>query len=320
MSDLEQEFAEAFAEKIGAQGQPEPQEVPQEPVAAPEAPQEVQPEVQAEGEDGRLRDPETGQFTTQEEYDRKYGGGRFATPEELDADWQEKNSRIGSMANELGTLRAEKAQYEAYLQQLQAQQNQQRQLQAMPNLDEDPAGFTQAALRAGDLNAYRLGLARWADEEPGQALIFHSEVQQGWLQAQVAQREQAQVMQQSTTTAAWNQVRASNPDFDLHKDKFEAVLELVPDLAPRVSQGSAEEKVRAMEAILYVARGMQAQAAPAPQPQAAPGQHPLAQRVAATVAPPANGGAPQGEQLPPHLRAQAELRALWDAGELDMSR
>jgi hypothetical protein len=233
--------------------------------------QEVAPEQQPEPQqqeptgDNRLRDPDTGQFTTEEALQRKYAG-RFDTPEELEHNFLDLNSKVGSMANELG-------QWRAYWEQQQAQQQQSQFVPA----DEDELyeyespqlhQAAESARYANNPQAYEKVMDAWYANDAKSAARYEQSlaieaVNQNW-QQQIAPALQPlhQQYQQQTLAAAHLGVRQRyGQEFDqvMNSPAVEQAGQLAPALVHQLANAqTVQEKAGAIEAIYHLARGLSA--------------------------------------------------------------
>jgi hypothetical protein len=276
----------------------EPQEAP------PEQPQEVAGVDPAQPQepvlDGRLRDPDTGQFTTEEALQRKYAG-RFDSPEELEENFLDLNSKVGSMANELG-------QWRAYWEQQQAQQQQSQFVPA----DEDELyeyespqlhQAAESARYANNPQAYEKVMDAWYANDAKSAARYEQAlaieaVNQNW-QQQIAPALQPlhQQYQQQQFNAAYLGARQQYQDFEqvMGSPSVDAVGKSYPWIVDQLKNAqTVEEKFSAIDAIYHLARGLNAGQPQQPQQFTQPTGPTQVNPAAAHVASPTS--IPQGGQ------------------------
>jgi hypothetical protein len=232
--------------------------------------QEVAPEQQPEPQqqeptgDNRLRDPDTGQFTTEEALQRKYAG-RFDTPEELEHNFLDLNSKVGSMANELG-------QWRAYWEQQQAQQQQSQFVPA----DEDELyeyespqlhQAAESARYANNPQAYEKVMDAWYANDAKSAARYEQALAIEAVQQQVAQQVAPaiaplhQQYQQQQFNAAYLGARQQYPDFEqvMGSPSVDAAGQRYPWIVDQLRNAqTVEEKFSAIDAIYHLARGLSA--------------------------------------------------------------
>lgn len=276
MDELEQEFAEA----LDGTGRDEPVAVQEQPT-----PQEL------EAEDGRLRNPETGQFETPGQRQERLYGGKYKSVEDLEAGYQNAEQKIGAMGNELGQWR-QWAEYQAQ-QQAQAQQAQQFDEEKLSQWDEysleKPFEAAQLALQQDNQILYERTMDNWYAEDPKSAARFERAVEIQWQQIQMAQRMQPLMAQQQEQAqlSAYMAVRQRHPDLDQFGDGIALAANVNKFLLPVLQHGTQQEKEQALETLYFMARGMTGlpQAQQPPPPSQASGQ-------------PATGLVQSGQQRP----------------------
>lgn len=305
MGDVESEFAQAFEQGGGA--------LPEPPAAGPAPAEPAAPPGGTIDPSGRLRDAETGAYTTPEKLERKWAD-RFDTPEEMEASWTDLNSKVGSMANEVGQWRQLGQMLQQQAAQQQARPVQPSELDAWDEAAlEDPRGTAMKALRTGNPELVERVMDTWYDQRPREAMHFEMELRLRHQEQQFEQRRsqelaphQAQLSQQSFAAAIF-QTKQQYPDFEettfgneqvlgeavriLGGDAFVRGLNETPD---------AGEKQRALVALYTVARGLNG---------GAPNPNPLASRLQATVAAP--GSIPTGTG---RSTASQSFHDLWEQG------
>jgi len=240
-----------------------------------------------EGEDAgdRRRDPDTGQFVTEEQY--QLLAGKFKTPDELEQAYTELESRLGEQGSELG-------QYRQWFQ----QQQQAQQQQAQPKLsdeyvdqlvEERPREVAMYARAQGDGVLFRRAMESLYETSPFEATELHAAILQE-RQQQMLQHALQPVQQQQMNYGlqqAWQGAQAKYQDLPQHADMMLQVAESQPAMLQQLESGSQQQREQVIEGLYLMARGMQAMGGqPAPQQagQPNPAQAALAQRVAATVA------------------------------------
>lgn len=208
---------------------------------------EAQPEVEAQ--DGPLRDPETGQFTTEE----KLYAGRYKTVEELERAVEEKEQFIQRQANDVGTLRQEMREL------LQAQQ---QPLPAQPSLpsnfedliDEDPAEAAERAYSAGDQEALGQVFRAWNEVYPGAPRLW---VQNKQLQEQIADVQQT--FGRTASESAYQAFARTHPDVDQHAESMSEIAQSYPFLTEQLKSGDAKAQTEVLD-FLYTKATAQTQA------------------------------------------------------------
>jgi hypothetical protein len=287
------EMLAAFDEHTPTGEQPDVQPAQE---AAPEEPGPQEPVL-----DGRLRDPETGQFATEEQIARKYAG-RFDSPEELEENFLDLNSKVGSMANELG-------QWRQYWEQQQAQQ---QQAQFVPDNEDELYEYespqlhqaAESARYANNPQAYEKVMDAWYANDAKSAARYEQAlaieaVNQNW-QQQIAPALQPlhQQYQQQTLAAAHLGVRQRyGQEFDqvMNSPAVEQAGQLAPALVQQLANAqSVQEKAGAIEAIYHLARGLGAGQPQQPQQFTQPTGPAQVNPAAAHVASPTS--IPQGGQ------------------------
>jgi hypothetical protein len=224
---------------------PEPDEAPE---AQPEAeagapaddaqqtlePPPEEPEKQPE----RRRDPETGQFLPNEPEQPFLG--TYRTREAAEAGIAEKDRYIEQ-------LRQEKAAYEAWYQQQQAEAQRPRTPANFDELlDENPAYAAQLAWQAGDQHAWQQAAQAWDEVAPGAPALFAQNQQlQGQMQ-QLAQQFQgvAQPVQeqraQQARVQAWQELSREIPAvMQMPDDEFLSAAQRNPGWAAVIDNDNA---------------------------------------------------------------------------------
>lgn len=183
------------------------------------------PEDTALEQDGRPRDPDTGQFLSAEEAERRQAeqaeqerlwAGKYRTPEELERAWHEREQLLGRQGNELGELRRQMADLAEALKRPPAPQ--------LGDIDslfaENPAKAAERAIAAQDAQAYDRVLREWSEIDPAQAEMYQTMKQveyRSWqAQQQIEQlsSEQETARYGSAMETAWQRLQAEIPDLD----------------------------------------------------------------------------------------------------------
>lgn len=320
--DLQQDFDDAANLILGRAGpgitveQPEPQ-----PDAQPE-PQGDVPEGGMVDAAGRLRDAETGAYTTEAALQRKYAD-RFDTPEELEQSWLDLNSKVGSMANEVGQWRQ---MGEALQQQLQ-QQNQPGYMSddELSQWDEyaveRPLEAAEKARQSGNQMLYERVMDTWYTEDPKAASRYETTVALTRYQQMQEERLgpalqplQDQYRQQSFSQAVLA-ARAQLPDFDTVIGNDQALQTASAILGgPAFIQGlnnaqTVDEKIGGLTLLYHVARSVGHNQVPTQPVAAQPTVDPAVNRIQATLASP--NVLPQGRTV---STAREALDDLWEQG------
>ena len=321
--DLDADFAEA-ADIILGRSDPQPEQPAQpEPDAEPADDGVDAPQGGVYDDNGRLRDAQTGSFTTAEALLEKYG---MASLDEFAMRYDENNRKVGSMANEVGDARRELDEWRKFGQQYQQQLQQPRpQMMSEEELNswdewtvEHPLEAAQRAMQSGDPMLYERTIDTWYAEDPKAASRFETTIalqrQQQMLEQQMRPMLgplQDQYQQQALGQAV-GQIKGMYPDFDqvvgnqgllqnavdyLGGDAFVKALNESP---------SAAEKAEGLNILYLVARGISntlGQQQPGPPPQN------IAGRIQGQLASPSQ--IPQGGNA---NTVQGALTDLWEQG------
>lgn len=302
------------------------------PAREPEAPVAVEPDDAGEApqggvydDNGRLRDAQTGSFTTAEALLEKYG---MSSLDEFAARYEDNNRKVGSMANEVGEARRELDEWRKFGQQYQQnlqQQPQQPRMMGEEELNawdeytvENPLEAAQRAMQSGDPMLYERTIDTWYAEDPKAATRFETTIALHRQQQQFEQqmKPMMQPLQDQYQNQALGQavgsVKGMYPDFDqvigneallqnavdyLGGDNFVKALNEAP---------SAQEKAEGLNILYLVARGISntvgQQQTPGP-----PAQN-IAGRIQGQLASPSQ--IPQGGTN----TVQGALTNLWEQG------
>lgn len=260
--ELEMEFAAALE---GTAPAPEPQEAP-EPEAAGD-------ERDMAYDDGRLRNPETGQFETAEQREERLYANKYRSVEDLERGYQNAEQQIGQLGNEVGQWRqwAEHQQQLAQQQQTQQVFDEERLSQWDEFASERPVEAAQMALQQQNQILYERTMDTWYAEDPKSAARFERAIEAQWQQAQYQQAVAPLMAQQNQQAqlSAYMAVRQRHPDIDQWADGISRAAQVNPYLLPVLQHGTPAEKEQALETMYYMARGMGS-----PPPGQANGQQP----------------------------------------------
>jgi hypothetical protein len=207
------------------------------------------PPEEAEEAPERLRDPETGQFTTEE---RLYAG-RYKTVDELERAVQEKQQFIDRQATELGTLRR--------------LDNIEQRLQpapppAQPSLphnfadlvDEDPATAAELAYAAGDQTALNAAVRSWDEIAPGAPRL--------WAQNKELSEKVDNLSNnfgQQTADQAYKEFARTHPDMDQYSGAMTEIAKQSPAVTRLLEQGDPATTTEVLD-FLYTKASSQVQA------------------------------------------------------------
>lgn len=334
MSDIEQEqqpanpdtldadFEQAANIILGREEPPAPEQQPEAEVLAPDG-GEV-PEGGVYDDNGRLRDAQTGSFTTAEALLEKYG---MSSLDEFAQRYDDNNRKVGSMANEVGEARRELDEWRRFGQQYQAslQQQPQQQMMSEEQLNswdeytvEHPLEAVQEALNRRDNALYERTIDTWYAEDPKAATRFETTMALQRQQQMIQQQMQPMIAplqaqhEQQALVQAVAQVKGMYPDFAdvtgneqllqnavdyLGGDAFVQALNEAP---------SAQEKAEGLNILYLVARGI-SNTVGQQQPPGPPAQN-VAGRIQGQLASP--GQIPQGGTN----TVQGALTNLWEQG------
>ena len=189
-------------------------EVSQETAEAPEEPSE------------RLRDPETGQFTTEE----KLYAGRYKSVEELERAVLEKQDFIDRQSNEIGMLRR--------LENLERQQAPAPQpQQSLPSnwetlLDEDPASAADIAYQRNDQEALNQAVRAWDEIAPGAPRLWAQNLE---LREKVDSL--SNTFGQQTADQAYKEFARTHPDMEQYAGAMAEIAKQSPSVTRLLEQG-----------------------------------------------------------------------------------
>lgn len=254
----------AWGEKPGAEMPLEAkEEVPAASVEVTRA--EVVAELEKEGEQPAQERPrdEKGRFVKQEEPEapeepaveetpQELLLGKFRSADELARAYQELESHVGSVRNELGELRALREEL--------SQVRERVERPSLPSnwddlLDENPARAAQAALDAGDRDRYDEAKRAWEMESPGAPQLFEQNMMLNYKMAQIEEQlqQQAAPVQEQTevaaTARALAKVKSDHPDFDKFEDAMAQVMRERPLYMSAMKQAVAAADAEAQAAI-----------------------------------------------------------------------
>lgn len=315
-----------------------------QPAAAAEAPVDTEApalEDTAQEDDGRPRDPETGQFISAEELERRAAevetpqeerlfAGKYRTVEELERAVIESQSLLGRQGSEVGELR----------QQMQELTETLARPRPEPIGDIDVLmadGMLSAAERtaqAQDWDAHNRVLREWEQTDPDQAGLYRMGKQAQYeahlARQQAAQLEQAQQQQTygSAMETAWARLRSEIPDLDsLAPAMTEEATEAArvagkPVYTPLIESGDPDQIYYAFRTLALTARNrspaaLQQQAADMARTAAVETQRAKAEAMVAS----ATGTAPDppqpksyDDELLDRFKAEDERRDGWNIG------
>lgn len=230
---------EALSAKVRAeQGEPPAEEAP------PEG------EVVLEAKDEQPRDPETGRFAPKEEPLL----GKFKSVDDLAKAYQELERYRGEVSAELGELRQQSQQWQAFLHQQQPGLGQVQQLRE----DGEYQQAASLALRAGDHYTYESVLREWGEQEPYEAANFRFEVRLAQMHQQFAEQQQPlqQQMHDQLLVSALGNVTRKFPDVEA--EDILAAAESAPGLLYGLRDGGIQEAEQMFENLAWLARGRKA--------------------------------------------------------------
>ena len=177
--------------------------------------------------------------------------GKFKTPEELAAAYEEIQSYAGRLGSELGELRQ-------LVQQPQQAQQPPLDQAALANLiDERPDMATELAYQAGNPTALQIAYQAWAADDPTEAKLWATEKRVEQMQAQFAQ-SQAQ-MSQTVASREYNDALETfakdHPDIDEHAGRMQEIAREHPFLANVLQSDDPKAKLDVFEFLYNKARG-----------------------------------------------------------------
>lgn len=168
----------------------------------------------------------------------------------------------GRQGQELGELREMKGQLEA-LQQIVAQQQQPRFAGPDPRvlIEDDPKAAAHLAVQQGDANTMMAAVQAWAEEEPFEAALFVTNLQQEYAISQL--REELQGQQPAPAdpelelAKAMAPVLQRHPDLEQHLPDIGEAAKERPLLRRALEEGSPQERAQALEDLYVIARSRQ---------------------------------------------------------------
>lgn len=261
-----------------------------------EAPEEGTPEVEAQPQEGPPRDPDTGQFISQEEQDERLYAGKYKSPEELEQAHYELYQLLARQSEELGQARKQEPQQ-------------------TPDFDDDdfeqmvearPDMAAQYAVQQQNPIRYEQAIREWAAVDPLGATRFDSSLREGHLYQRIVSeiapvvKPMYQSHDEAITSGAINQLRVEYPDFDtLQPQMMQAANLLGERVITSITEGTPQERLSTFRGLYLMAKGM---GGTAPQPVATPADPAAAKLQAAVVS---------GSAATPQMTRETVQQGVW---------
>lgn len=231
--------------------------------AEPEAAQEeaVTEAATTTEDDGRARDPETGRFLPKDQKDPRVQAvlDKYGDPEKALLALAESQSYIGQLHQTQGELQAQLAELTQAIRTPRPQQN----FETL--LETDPQQAAMYALQTGDRAAYERAKSEWNDLAPGAPAIWEQNLQLQNKMAELEQRVQgvqqpiAEQQNLRVVATAYQQVQASNPDFDSLQPMMSQIVGEIAEsgydwISPALDSGDPRAATVALSQLVELAR------------------------------------------------------------------